>query len=1457
MADLQQQLLLKINGESQGAKESVLELVEEMKHGFGELQSATSGFELSLKGVAEIAAVVATAVAAIGGAVVALGVKGADVNDVTAGFQRLAGGTEHAEEILSNMRAGIVNTIGDMELMTDANHLLAVGAVASAEDFGTLTTAAHVLSDQGFGSMQNMIQGVSMAMETGRTRRLALMGVTVDAKGAEAEFAATLGKTAAELSASEKLTADRTAIMEALERTVKKADDTSADFGDRIKSIGVFVENFTDELAGAIAKSPELMRAVDAIGNALMQAFGGDKEHVIETVVGWVNTFANAVTEYGPPVISTLGEIKDAIMSMVSTVKDVWDFIPNWVKGIGKTAVEATGMVYLLVAALNALTGSGILSGVVSLGGAMKVAFDSAKILGFSGSISYLLTPLSGAILRVGTLVAGMGTLGEAAVLTATSLATIAIPLATITALAIAGYQAWKLWQESSERAASDARQASVDHENLARINKTLGTSFTNLDDAVKAARENSSKLRGDQKLTLEQTRELAVASDIAHDKVTDLAKAQGIILAEASKVAGKEITNLGEAMVIVAAHANDGAEKVGKQEKAIRALLETLSGSGTKTDVITGAFDRLTESQKADMDVQAQLIPMVDKLVASHQKVPQALKDWYAKALDTRDALVDQQAATLLLNKGTQSLINTMKSHGESEQEIATRLGVTVQALKATNDMLELRTSIEKTAATQSQATYKAWESAVRTAADNVAKAVIEGDRQITEAEKKKSDFLAQQVLTSTDYQVRKIWEAVEEQKRAFKGTALERERFNVEVEALASAQVDALYVDNQAILKNSQLTLQQEADKAETTYEAMLANADEFSAGTIEKFRQIAKAAQDAADGTTHSWVKAFTSIAEQIPNILQQAFTGGGGALGAAKAGGVMVGTELGKGLVSNLTEKAPEFMGSAIGKMLGSAIPMVGALAGPLIGAIVGLFGNQSAKDVARDAGTTFGTAFSQGTSDAIVKDSKAGMGPFAAELNNLNLIVKDMGGVTASNVGMLTGKFHDLFSMIQIGSMTTAQVTKQLDLGFADLAKNSTDAAGIASKQLEELMHLDASFGTNSAAIATYKQQQVAAAGAGISAAIGVAATALATYTTLSQKQTALTDEEMQQMKEAGRLYEATSIKSQNAAQAIAGAVVGSINAELQAGKSLFQAIADNQDAVTGLEAELTATGFSGGAAFDFIKEEAALATDKIAGPAIKAIDGYAQGLVGLANAGIMNQDMFSGLTEQIGGTEKALLDQGYSEAAVMAATQKDLQAVWELEQQYGYKADDTTQALIDQGVQSGLVGEKQRSTAQQTVDALNKVVDKLDELLKGLGIDMPSALNTLVGTAQGAFGKITDAVNSVPRTIDVAVNGQLNMPNLSRIGAQTDDIPSFAGRQMEQVTGAGFAMLHPGDVVGVPPPGMLSYGGGSGSANDMELSRITDSIDAMHDTMSVMPALFALKVRDALQMAGS
>lgn len=69
-----------------------------------------------------------------------------------------------------------------------------------------------------------------------------------------------------------------------------------------------------------------------------------------------------------------------------------------------------------------------------------------------------------------------------------------------------------------------------------------------------------------------------------------------------------------------------------------------------------------------------------------------------------------------------------------------------------------------------------------------------VRGYADIIEAEKALMDDISKNTLSSTDYQIQKIWEVADAQKEAFRGSIAQREEYNMLVNALATAQAERL---------------------------------------------------------------------------------------------------------------------------------------------------------------------------------------------------------------------------------------------------------------------------------------------------------------------------------------------------------------------------------------------------------------------------------------------------------------------------------------------------------------------------------------------------------------------------------------------------------------------------------------------------------------------------------------
>ena len=323
----------------------------------------------------------AEAVKKLGESIIELGVHGSEINDVREGFERLAGSTQLADQMMEAMRKGTVSTVADFKLMEIGNRALQVGAVKTADQFETLTSAARVLANQTGGDLTEKISSLSSALQTGRTRGLAMQGIVVDTAEAEKKYAASLGLSRSELSKSQRLVADRIAIFEALEGITKKAGVAQLSFAEVIHQWSTAITNWNNNLASAVAASPNVMNALKQIGDAFQKAFGGASQTMLEIIMRWVNKFADAVANYGPKIIQWVADIAAWVKKVYANVTDAWDRVPDWFKNIAEKSAMAGAAVYMtskMVTGFNTET-----LGAAASVGTLVSGFESLKnILG-------------------------------------------------------------------------------------------------------------------------------------------------------------------------------------------------------------------------------------------------------------------------------------------------------------------------------------------------------------------------------------------------------------------------------------------------------------------------------------------------------------------------------------------------------------------------------------------------------------------------------------------------------------------------------------------------------------------------------------------------------------------------------------------------------------------------------------------------------------------------------------------------------------------------------------------------------------------------------------------------------------------------------------------------------------------------------------------------------------------
>ncbi len=129
-------------------------------------------------------------------------------------------------------------------------------------------------------------------------------------------------------------------------------------------------------------------------------------------------------------------------------------------------------------------------------------------------------------------------------------------------------------------------------------------------------------------------------------------------------------------------------------------------------------------------------------------------------------------------------------------------------------------------------------------------------------------------------------------------------------------------------------------------------------------------------------------------------------------------------------------------------------------------------------------------------------------------------------------------------------------------------------------------------------------------------------------------------------------------------------------------------------------------------------------------------------LSAMTQANIKDFELFKAAASDVGLNLQTIIDRGVPTAQALAMAQPQLQALWEAQQKFGFATDETTQALIDQAVQQGIVGEGMRDVNQRILDVLIAIGDVLGATIPDALRGLPAAAGAAADGMNHAFGGI-------------------------------------------------------------------------------------------------------------------
>jgi hypothetical protein len=488
------------------------------------------------------------------------------------------------------------------------------------------------------------------------------------------------------------------------------------------------------------------------------------------------------------------------------------------------------------------------------------------------------------------------------------------------------------------------------------------------------------------------------------------------------------------------------------------------------------------------------------------------------------------------------------------------------------------------------------------------------------------------------------------------------------------------------------------------------------------VVSYNMASKAADDFAAATTKSG-KALALV------------QGATAVWGATEGGG-------GKGILGGAAS------GAAMGAAFGPWGMAIGAAGGALTGVFRNIFGKSEGRQQLEDA-------------NAEIKKLQDELLKTHGSIENIITVGGSAGDALAAAWGSQNRAGLEHFKQLLDEFNSTIEDSKAFVSELPGLLNDVTKSGQLASAELLNMVHRLDDMGQMTDEINGFIRASVEQGVTGIAGFLRAGAQA---YNDLGVKRVKLADLEAELAKAEGdrkkqlklqiadlnieiqrqnELIRVTAITSQASADAFSGALLASFNELQQRGMTVTDALKVIAPAVDDLGMHLTQAGLTGGAAFDQLRYFVHLAQDEITGPALNAVGSLNQAFVGLHNAGLLTQDMFGGLAAQVAQTHARIVAQGHDGEAALRLMQPTLQTIWQLQQDFGYQVDDSTQRLLNQAVQAGIVGDKHRSVQDKMAKGIERLVQLMEAFLKQLGIDVPAAAAT-AGKSMDAAGQMAE-----------------------------------------------------------------------------------------------------------------
>jgi hypothetical protein len=249
-----------------------------------------------------------------------------------------------------------------------------------------------------------------------------------------------------------------------------------------------------------------------------------------------------------------------------------------------------------------------------------------------------------------------------------------------------------------------------------------------------------------------------------------------------------------------------------------IAKMLTSLTEAGDKAAIFAGAFAKLSDAQLANQDIVTPLISRINELGNTYGNVTGRMLSVYERTMENNRARAEEGANYIRLTATSRDYVTVSQQIGRSEEEIARHLHTSVEALKLYESEQQKRIATDKSATELRLAQMK-----------------NEGASEIQLAKTRiESETAALLFANNTAKQS-------DEERAANERSIMEK----------ATESIRSLYLNTDALAKNSRDTLEETLQGANETYNTMVAENEKRLKETLGARVKYNDEAMNAARG------------------------------------------------------------------------------------------------------------------------------------------------------------------------------------------------------------------------------------------------------------------------------------------------------------------------------------------------------------------------------------------------------------------------------------------------------------------------------------------------------------------------------------------------------------------------------------------------------------------------------